>query len=194
MNSLLSSMVIAAAIFGIVALPASASADPRKQPSASARPTAAAKQERARIEATTRAAMSRPMVVTSRHRDNSEAHKRGAIDISSKNLSSAQRHAEARALSKALGPRRTVVVEEVHAAPRHYGPEAQRNTAYRNGVQGNSKLGPVRASATHTHIQPDAPRASRGAGRAEPVRAGGSRATGQRSSVRASGASHRSRR
>jgi len=101
----------------------------------------------------------RQMVVTSEHRDNSQAHKNGAIDIRSKDLSPEQRQSEAKAVSKALGSRHTVVVEETHApAPRAEGPKAQVNTAYRDGKKGNTRVTEMKASATHTHVQPDVPK------------------------------------
>lgn len=94
--------------------------------------------------------------VTSEHRDNSPAHQRGAIDYRSNDVPSEQRHTEAAAVSRALGPNHTVVVEDVHLpAPGAQGPSAQTNTAFRNGVQGNERLGQDKATATHTHVQPE---------------------------------------
>jgi hypothetical protein len=98
----------------------------------------------------------RDVKVTSEHRGNSAAHQRGAIDISTKDLPATQRHTEAKQISKTLGKDYTVVVEEVHRVPKgQQGPEAQVNTAYRAGTQGNVRTGEIKASATHTHIQPD---------------------------------------
>ncbi len=94
--------------------------------------------------------------VTSEQRDDSPAHQRGAIDYRSKDIPSEQRHTEAAAVSRALGPDHTVVVEEVHRpAPGAQGPSAQTNTAFRNGVQGNERVGQDKATATHTHVQPE---------------------------------------
>jgi len=93
----------------------------------------------------------RVMDVTSEYRENSAAHRRGAIDIESRSLNSATRHSEAQAISRNLGSGHTVVVEEVSADGR-----TQTNTSYRNGVRQNTHVNqPVTATATHTHIQPD---------------------------------------
>jgi hypothetical protein len=101
----------------------------------------------------------RQPAIKSRHRDDSAAHKRGAIDYSSKDLTEAERHEEARQLSDALGSKgigHTVVVEEVHVRePGTEGPSGQVNTAYRDGVQGNVRVGEAKATATHTHVQPE---------------------------------------
>lgn len=104
----------------------------------------------------------RPVVVTSGHRDDSAAHRRGAIDIRSNDVDSPTRHADARAISERL-PNHNVIVEERDG-------NRQTNTTYRNGVRGATREGPARASATHTHIQPDArdcQPAGRGARRAD---------------------------
>jgi hypothetical protein len=101
----------------------------------------------------------RPFVVKSEGRSDSAAHQRGAIDIRSKDITSAERHEEAKTLSKELGKEHTVVVEEVHArAAGTQGPEAQVNTAYRDGVEGRTRVGEIKATATHTHAQPELPR------------------------------------
>lgn len=97
----------------------------------------------------------RQMEVTSRHRDNSSAHRRGAIDISSKNLSEMERGAEAQDISARLGPHHRVVVEEVHRPKSGVGPSAQKNTTYQNGAKGDPTWQPVKATATHTHVQPN---------------------------------------
>lgn len=115
-------------------------------------------QNRQHIVNTVNRTAQRPITVTSGHRGNSAAHRRGAIDIRSRDIPSPARHTEAAALSRGLGRNHTVVVEEVHSVNRRagvQGPQAQVNTAYRNGVRGNVRVGPVRASGTHTHIQPD---------------------------------------
>jgi hypothetical protein len=118
--------------------------------------TATPEQRRQHITSVVNSTAQRPITVTSGHRDNSTAHQRGAIDIRSQDISSAARHREAANISRALGSNHTVVVEEVHKVNRgQQGPEAQVNTAYRSGVQGNVRTGPVKASATHTHIQPN---------------------------------------
>jgi hypothetical protein len=124
-------------------------------PKGSSGPTPAAQKERAHIEkvtGSTLASLGRPMVVTSRHRDDSPAHQRGAIDISSKSLSTVQRHNEAKTISKNLGSGYTVVVEEVdHKTGK------QTNTSYANGQLLNRHTNqPILASETHTHIQPNA--------------------------------------
>jgi hypothetical protein len=89
----------------------------------------------------------REMVVTSEYRNNSAAHKRGAIDISSKDLSGEDRHEEARVISERLGQGYTVVVEEI------IDNKDQLNTSYREGAQLNQHTDKITASATHTHIQ-----------------------------------------
>lgn len=144
-TSAVASLTIAAALFfGASAHAASHHAD-----------TPAAASARENIKTSTSAAMNRPMTVTSEFRDDSAAHRRGAIDISSKDLTSAQRHAEAKTISNSPGLKNhQVIVEEVHTTK--YGPNAQANTTYQNGVQGNTRWGEVKASATHTHIQPPA--------------------------------------
>jgi hypothetical protein len=104
----------------------------------------------------------RTLDITSGARKNSEAHKRGAIDFSSKGLDTEARHAEAAEVSEELGSDHTVIVEEVHEpAGGAEGPRGQVDTAYRNGDRGNVRVHEVRASATHTHVQPE---------RSEPVR------------------------
>lgn len=116
-------------------------------------PTHGAAQRRAHIERTTNQVLTergRTMVVTSRHRDNSQAHQRGAIDIRSNDISRQARHDEARAISERLR-NHNVVVEEVRG-------NRQTNTTYRNGVQGAERNLPRHATGTHTHIQPDRPR------------------------------------
>jgi len=96
----------------------------------------------------------REMVVTSRYREDSAAHMRGAIDIRSKELSTEQRHAEAKEISKNLGKDYTVNVEEVD---RPIG--SQTNTSYRNGeLLNRHENQPKTATDTHTHIQPDVPK------------------------------------
>jgi hypothetical protein len=93
--------------------------------------------------------------VTSRHRDDSPAHRRGAIDYRSNDVSEARRHADARAVSSALGSHHNVVVEEVYRPAGGVGPSAQRDTTYQGGWQGRTTWGPVRATDTHTHVQPN---------------------------------------
>jgi hypothetical protein len=96
----------------------------------------------------------RELNVTSEYRANSEAHKAGAIDISSKNLSAKDRHSDALAISKKLGSNFRVVVEEVDAKT-----NTQTNTTYQGGVKGRTRTGlEKRATATHTHIQPVLPK------------------------------------
>lgn len=113
---------------------------------------------------------SRSPKITSEDRTSpkSAAHDRGAVDFRSKDVSSTQRHTEAANVSKSLGTRGTVVVEEVHKpAPRAAGPSAQFNTAYKNGTEGNTRTTGVKATETHTHAQPDPPSRSGTAGRAQ---------------------------
>lgn len=108
-----------------------------------------AQQCRTHIENTTRQVLQdcgRTMVVTSRHRDDSAAHQRGAIDIRSINIPQPTRHAEAQEISRRL-PNHNVIVEERRG-------NAQTNTTYRNGQQGAVRQVPPHATATH--IQPDA--------------------------------------
>lgn len=104
------------------------------------------------------AGSNRSPVVTSEDRTSpkSAAHDRGAIDIRSKDINSAARHQEATNISKQLGNRGTVVVEEVkRPSPGAAGPTAQVNTSYKNGAQGKTKTLGQTASETHTHVQPD---------------------------------------
>ena len=113
--------------------------------------------DRAVIEAGIRSIPRNP-VITSRDRTSppSAAHDRGAVDFRSNNVSPTTRHSEARELSNSLGRKNTVVVEEVHRPNRGAeGPSVQVNTAYRDGTQGNTRVGPVRATQTHTHVQPE---------------------------------------
>jgi hypothetical protein len=93
------------------------------------------------------------MVVTSRFRTNSEAHKRGAIDISSRHQTPAERLKDARAISKGLGKDYAVIVEVVTGTKETGG--TQKNTSYRDGKRVASHVTPITASATHTHVQPD---------------------------------------
>lgn len=112
-------------------------------------------QHRTHIENTARTVLERrgrELVVTSRYRSNSAAHRRGALDYSSNKISSRDRHAEAEQLSRDLGDGYTVVVEEVHRAK-----ETQTNTSYRNGQRINRHEDPITADETHTHVQPDRP-------------------------------------
>lgn len=81
-------------------------------------------------------------------RPSSLAHQRGAVDISSKDMTPEARHKEAQDLSGLLGPCYDVVVEEVTGT-------MQKNTTYRNGAKGRTRSDlPLTVSATHTHIQP----------------------------------------
>jgi len=137
-----------------------ASAPARTAAPASAAAPSTPAQHRQHITNTVNSTVTRPVTVTSGYRGNSTAHQRGAIDISSKDLTPSARHGEAQQISKALGSQHTVVVEEVHRVPKGaHGPEAQINPAYRDGQRGNIRVGPIKADATHTHIQPDAPKA-----------------------------------
>jgi hypothetical protein len=105
-----------------------------------------------------RGAMTRPMEVTStdRIKPPSAAHNHGAIDIRSNNISSAHRHEEARAISKNVGPSGRVVVEEVHRPGRgQAGPSAQIDTTYQNGAKGSARAHDIKATGTHTHVQPN---------------------------------------
>jgi hypothetical protein len=96
------------------------------------------------------ASQGREMKVTSEYRKNSAAHMRGAIDLSSKDLTTGQRHADAKEISRQLGKGYTVVVEEVTAD------RTQTNTSYRDGKLLNIHKDQLQtASNTHTHIQPD---------------------------------------
>lgn len=120
-------------------------------------PTAEAQSAREHIETTTSEVLDgrgRELEVTSRHRDDSTAHQRGAIDYRSNDISSSERHEEAREVSRALGNNHQVVVEEVHRAEGGYGPSAQQNTTYQGGERGASRWGDVKATGTHTHVQP----------------------------------------
>jgi hypothetical protein len=131
---------------------------PRPQATAKsvASPTKTPAQQREFIKETVRVTAPRNPTVTSEYRSNSPAHRRGAIDISSKNLTPAQRRAEAQAISSRLGRGYNVVVEEVHQVQRgQFGPSGQVNTTFNNGRQGTVRVGDVRASATPTHIQPN---------------------------------------
>jgi hypothetical protein len=108
------------------------------------------------IETTTRRTIRRPLHVTSRDRPagplKSAAHDRGAIDISSKALSHKRRHREALEISRSLGRNNTVVVEEkIQANGRTY----DQHTSYNNGRLIRRVTKPSRATATHTHIQPN---------------------------------------
>jgi hypothetical protein len=102
------------------------------------------------VKNTTRKTLDRPMAITSEDRSKpaSPAHDRGAIDIRSNNISGEQRNQEARRISKNLGPNYNVVVEE-------RGRGTQTNTTYNNGQQGHQRDVKPRATATHTHIQPN---------------------------------------
>jgi len=114
-------------------------------------------QDRARIESEIRSLPRNPPI-TSRDRTTppSAAHNRGAVDYRSNDISTRARHREASTLSQRLGGRYTVVVEEVHRPARGAaGPSAQINTAYRGGNRGNTRVGPIRATGTHTHVQPE---------------------------------------
>jgi hypothetical protein len=92
----------------------------------------------------------RRLVVTSGFRANSQAHMVGAIDISSKDLTPKVRHADAREISRRLGARFRVVVEELDPITK-----TQTNTTYQGGIKGKTRVGlPIKATATHTHIQP----------------------------------------
>lgn len=105
------------------------------------------------------ASRGRKLEVTSEHRDNSTAHQQGAIDYRSKNISSEERHEEAKEVSEALGEHHTVVVETVHRPePGAEGPTAQIDTAYRDGQEGKTRVKEVKATETHTHVQPDLPK------------------------------------
>ena len=98
--------------------------------------------------------------ITSEDRINppSKAHDRGAVDIRSKDVSAEQRHKEAKDISKALGSRGTVIVEEPHRPARGAaGPSVQFNSAYKDGRAGNVRTGPAIANEVHTHVQPDLP-------------------------------------
>lgn len=114
----------------------------------------AADSQRAFIEKTASEVLNRrgqTLVVTSRDRSNSAAHRRGAIDIRSKHLDPEQRRADAMAISEALGKDYTVVIEEVDEKS-----TLQTNTSYRSGkLVRPSYVTPRRADGTHTHIQPD---------------------------------------
>jgi membrane protein involved in colicin uptake len=91
--------------------------------------------------------------VKDEYRPNSAAHMRGAIDISSKDLSPEQRATTAKGISDRLGNGYTVIVEEVSEDGK-----TQTNTSYRNGKMLNRHTNqPKTATATHTHIQPDPP-------------------------------------
>jgi len=91
----------------------------------------------------------RESVVTSANRTNSPAHSEGAVDYSSKDLSTDERHAEAQSLSTALGPDFTVIVEEgVHPAD---APPYRTLTSYVNGQRVSVRRGGF--EATHTHVQ-----------------------------------------
>jgi hypothetical protein len=105
----------------------------------------------------------RPLEVTSEARDRSSelgsrAHdpvNGGAIDIRSKDQSTESRHAEAREISRDLGSSWRVVVEEPHRpSAGAEGPAGQVNSTYVDGQAGNVRVGPARATETHTHIQP----------------------------------------
>ncbi len=103
----------------------------------------------------------RKPAIKDRHRDNSPAHRRGAIDYRSKDVSRTKRHKEAKDLSGRLGKDYTTVVEEVYYHPVTKDPDDQRNTAYKDGKKGRTRWTHqsngrgVKASATHTHVQPD---------------------------------------
>jgi|SRR4051812_45532876 hypothetical protein len=115
-----------------------------------------ATRRREHIERTTERVLhdhGRSMEVTSRYRDDSEAHKRGASDIRSKDIPRPERHSEARDISRALGRGHTVIVEERNVPPLRSG--YQMNTSYRDGQPVRSSAQPARATETHTHIQPD---------------------------------------
>jgi hypothetical protein len=134
-------------------------ADVRNLPALTITKEAARRQEIKDVTGATLGSRGRQMVATSEHRDNSPAHQNGAIDFRSKDLSPEDRHHEAKAVSKALGSHHTVVVEEPHApAPGAEGPKGQVNTAYRDGKKGNTRVTEIKASATHTHVQPDVPK------------------------------------
>ncbi len=88
---------------------------------------------------------------TSGYRENSEAHKRGAIDIRCHDISSEERHIEASAISQNLGSHYLVIVEERH----DFG---QTDTHYRNGKKTKTEekdTDHVTADGIHTHIQPN---------------------------------------
>ena len=86
--------------------------------------------------------------ITSGHRDDSAAHRRGAIDIASKGLTKKERHNEAREISEKLGREYRVVVEEVRG-------DRQTNTTYEGGEKGRTRDNVRKATETHTHIQPN---------------------------------------
>jgi hypothetical protein len=126
------------------------------QTASSASTRSDANQRRQQIEQTTQRVLQergRTMEVTSRDRQNSTAHQRGAIDIRSKDIPRTERHSEARVISRELGRNHTVIVEERNVPP--IAPGYQMNTSYRNGQPVRSSAQPGRATETHTHIQPD---------------------------------------
>jgi len=118
---------------------------------------------REHIEEVTRETLAKrgePMVVKSRYRDDSEAHKRGAIDISSKDLKPDVRHDQAREISKNLGKEYDVIVEENH----DYHKKTKTTITYRDGIKGNTREVAITRNdeGIHTHIQPIKPKAVSG--------------------------------
>lgn len=111
---------------------------------------------RDRIKTGIQDTVKRPYRITSEDRTTpkSIAHDRGAVDFSSKEVSARTRHTEAQRLSQKLGPYNRVVVEEVRRDTK--GRKYQVDTTYQNGGKGNTRVHEkVRASATHTHAQPN---------------------------------------
>jgi hypothetical protein len=102
----------------------------------------------------TLASRGRELRITDAYRDKKptdsfEPHERGALDFSSKDLSSEARHEEARVLSDNLGSSYRVIVEELDDDGR------QINTYYIRGARVRSdppKLAIIQA--THTHVEP----------------------------------------
>lgn len=81
--------------------------------------------------------------------DSFEPHERGALDFSSKDLSTRERHEEALALSENLGSSYRVIVEELDDEGR------QINTYYKRGelIKTDPPKEP-KIKATHTHVEP----------------------------------------
>ena len=128
--------------------------------------------------------------VTSGYRVNSENHRRGALDFSTKEMSPDERRAQAATWSSKLGRDDLVLVEELYwveqgaivpnasretlvrsrtidempalptdppqvvdTAPKN-ATVVQINTSYRQGRLLRRSIGPAKATATHTHVQP----------------------------------------
>lgn len=59
------------------------------------------------------------------------------------------------AISKSIGKDSTVIVEKVNPPSRTDGARTDTHTAFRNGIEGRTRVVPNRASKNHIHVQPN---------------------------------------